>query len=232
MNRTWSLSRTKYGHLLACLLVVALLAGCEPMPIPAAATNTPPPPTPKPAAAVAQTQPPAAAVPAVQAAQPLAAAEAAPPVRISIPEIGLEVAVAPMTWRVADVAGKRTTVWVLPEDAAGWHPNSGLAGAAGNLVISGHHLLGEAPFAAIALGEVAVGQEILITDSQGRVFVYQVSEIGEPVAIGNDPAEETKLAQAMTNQSGDPRLTLISGWPDFSSTHRVFVTALFVGVQP
>lgn len=137
-----------------------------------------------------------------------------------------------MGWRVAEVAGKRTTVWSLPDNALGWHSNSVGAGAAGNLVISGHQLLGEGLLAPIALGEVAIGQEILVTDAEGTVFVYQVSQVSEPIAISDDIAAEESLAASWTAQSGDARLTLITGWPDFSSTHRVFVTALFVGVQP
>lgn len=233
MNRTRSLWRTAYGRLLACLFLVILLAGCEPMPAPAAATSTPAP-TAKPAAtatpAASSVAAPAPAV--VAASEPLADSETAPPARIRIPEIGMDVAVQPMGWRVTEVAGQRTTVWVLPDAAAGWHPNSGRAGGAGNVVISGHQLLGDAPFAPIALGEVAVGQEILLTDSQGQVFVYQVSEVSDPLVIEEDPSKEMKLGEEIAAQKGDPRLTLISGWPDFSSTHRVVVTALFVGVQP
>jgi len=137
-----------------------------------------------------------------------------------------------MGWRVSEVAGKRTTVWELPDDALGWHSNSAGAGSVGNLVISGHQLLGEALLAPLALGEVVLDQEILVTDVAGQVFVYRVSEVSEPLAISDDLAAEEKLGAAMTDQSGTPRLTLVTGWPDFSSTHRVFVVADFIGVQP
>jgi hypothetical protein len=246
MNLTWPVRKHTFGALLITALFAVLLAGCEPMPIPEAATSTPAPteipastPAGSAAAAKATVQPtpstsaaPAAPRPSVQTSQPVAVADAAAPALISIPEISLDAPVLPMGWRVAEVAGKRTTVWSLPDNALGWHSNSVGAGAAGNLVISGHQLLGEGLLAPIALGEVAIGQEILVTDAEGTVFVYQVSQVSEPIAISDDIAAEESLAASWTAQSGDARLTLITGWPDFSSTHRVFVTALFVGVQP
>lgn len=246
MNLTWPVRKHTFGALLITALFAVLLAGCQPVPIPQAATSTPAPaaipastPAGSTAAATATVQPtpatgaaPAAPQISVQTSQPVAVADAAAPALISIPEISLDAPVVPMDWRVAEVAGKRTTVWSLPDNALGWHSNSVGAGAAGNLVISGHQLLGEGLLAPIALGEVAIGQEILVTDAEGTVFVYQVSEVSEPIAISEDAKAEASLAATWTGQGGEPRLTLITGWPDFSSTHRVFVTAIFVGVQP
>ncbi len=240
MNPKRSLRKHTFSVLLVLALFAVLLAGCEPIPIPEAATSTPEPPTPTAAAATAATATPgasadsaapAAAQPMVETSEPIAVEDAAAPSQLSIPELGLEVPVVSMAWQVTEVAGKRTTAWVLPGDALGWQSNSVGAGAAGNLVISGHQLLGEGLLATIALGEVAVGQEILVTDAEGTVFVYQVSEVSEPIAISEDLADEESVAATWTAQSGDARLTLITGWPDFSSTHRIFVTALFVGVQ-
>ena len=240
MNPKWSLRKHTFSVLLVLALFAVLLAGCEPMPIPEAATSTPMPPTPTAAAATAATATPeestdsaapAAAQPSVETSEPISVEDAAAPSQLSIPAIDLEVPVVAMGWQVTEVAGKRTTAWVLPEDALGWHSNSVGAGAAGNLVISGHQLLGAGLLAPIALGEVAIGQEILVTDAEGTVFVYQVSEVSEPIAISEDLADEESVASTWTAQSGDARLTLITGWPDFSSTHRIFVTALFVGVQ-
>ena len=239
MNPTWSRRKQTIGSLLVTALFAILLAGCEPAPIPEAATSTPAPPTPTTIASTStatQPTPASGAVetapqPSVQTSEAVAMQDAAAPSQLSIPAIGLEVPVVPMEWRVTEVAGKRTTAWVLPSDALGWHSNSVGAGAEGNLIISGHQLLGEGLLAPIAVGEVTIGQEILITDAKGTVFVYQVSAISEPIAISEDAASEESAAAAWTAQGGDPRLTLITGWPDFSSTHRIFVTALFVGVQ-
>lgn len=235
MNPKRSLRKHTFGVLFVLALFAVLLAGCEPLPIPEAATSTPGPAASAATAPTATAQPAAPAVaqqPSVQTGKPVAVEDAAAPSQLSIPAIGLEVPVVAMGWQVTEVAGKRTTAWVLPEDALGWHSNSVGAGAAGNLVISGHQLLGAGLLAPVALGEAAIGQEILVTDAEGTVFVYQVSEVSEPIAISEDLADEESVAATWTAQSGEPRLTLITGWPDFSSTHRIIVTAPFVGVQP
>jgi sortase (surface protein transpeptidase) len=151
-----------------------------------------------------------------------------PPVLLSIPEIDMEVAVSSMTWRVVETGGVRTTTWVLPESGAGWHPNSAGAGDNGNVVISGHQLLGDAPFAPIALGDIEVGQEILLTNADGEVFTYEVVEVTDPLPISNDPAAEEAIAERYMAQTQVPTLTLISGWPDYSTTHRVIVIAALV----
>jgi sortase (surface protein transpeptidase) len=158
-------------------------------------------------------------------------ADQLPPVQLSIPEIEMDVAISPMTWRVAETDGLRTTVWVLPESGAGWHPNSASAGAIGNVVISGHQLLGDAAFAPIALGDVEVGQQILLTNANGESFAYEVVKVTEPLPISSDPAAETETAAQYVAQTVTPTLTLISGWPDFSTTHRVIVVAQLVDAE-
>lgn len=218
------------------LLLTLLLVGCQPStnePIAAVAATPLPQPTATRATATqpAQTTSTPAPQVGVQSADPVAADEASPPVQLRIPAIGLDVTISSMGWQVTEVGGERTTVWVLPDAGAGWHPNSALAGSAGNVIISGHQLLGDAPFAPLALGDVVAGQEILLTDSEGRTFVYQVTEVSEPQPLSNANSEELALAAKYTAQGADPTLTLITGWPDFSSTHRLFVIADFQGVE-
>lgn len=221
------------------LLVLSIvLAGCGSPP----ATQTPPTPTPtaapgQPEQATGDPAPPAAdpgeAQPAAVAfdeISPLAADEAADPAGLSIPAIDMNVNVQPMGWRVETVGDTRTTTWVLPDAAAGWHPNSARPGMAGNVIVSGHQLLGEAVFAPIALGDTQPGQDVLLTDARGRIFVYRIVEVTDPIEISTDPAVEQQTAAQYINQDDTPRLTLISGWPEFSSTHRVFVIAELQGV--
>jgi len=228
----------RHGWTLALLLAL-LLTGCqaalnEPVaavpdaPVPPAAvesTATPvtaPTPTPVPA--------PSPAAQITQATEPLAAEEANAPTQLRIPTIGLDVAVSPMGWQVTEINGTRTTAWVLPEAGVGWHPNSARAGSVGNVVISGYQLLGDASFAPLALGDVAIGEEILLTDSEDKTFVYQVTAVSEPQPISTASTEEMALDAQYTAQGDTPMLTLITGWPDFSSTHRLFVSAEFVGM--
>ncbi len=157
-------------------------------------------------------------------------AAASPPIRLSIPALDFAVAVEPMAWRVTEVAGQRQAVWEVPAAKAGWHINSALPGTAGNLIISGHHLAEAAVFAPLARGEVTVGEQLWVTNADGLIFAYEVTEVSDPIpVIGASTAEQRRLEryQAATEQAA---LTLITGWPDFSDTHYLFVTADYVGV--
>jgi len=222
---------------LPALVVAVLLVGCQPATgeqVAAVAATPLPQPTATRATTTQTLQTPPTASPQttnIQTTDPVAVGEASPPVRLRIPAIDLDVVVSPMGWQVTEVGGARTTTWKLPAVGVGWHPDSALAGSAGNVVISGHQLLGDAPFALIALGEVTVGQEILLTDGEERTFVYLVTEVSEPLPISSTSREELALATRYTAQGNDPLLTLITGWPDFSSTHRLFVVADFQGVR-
>ncbi len=172
---------------------------------------------------------PAAAESSVLPMNPLAADQSAPPARLEIPDLNLDVDVVPMGWQIVTVDGKRTTMWTPPEDEVGWHVNSAHAGALGNVLISGRQADGAAVFAPLALGSVTPDQEIWLTDQDGVTFVYQVSEVSEPIPITGATDEEIERAAAYQEQSDTARLTLITGWPDFTTTHRVFVVADFLG---
>lgn len=227
MNWSQSFLASPFRLLFLFLLIAMLgLAGCTTAaPLPPA-TSTPAP------AAVATPTPELVESPstgmASTATTDTPAADRLPPVLLSIPEIDMEVAVSSMTWRVVETDGVRTTTWVLPESGAGWHPNSAGVGDNGNVVISGHQLLGDAPFAPIALGDIEVGQEILLTNANGEMFTYEVIEVTEPLPISSDPVAEAAMAERYLTQTQVPTLTLISGWPDYSTTHRVIVIAHLV----
>ncbi len=237
MNQIHCITNHLRRSWLLTLPLALLLVGCQPSTNESVATvaATPQPPaaiepTAKPTKAAQPTPVSASPQTTTQSAEPVSADEASAPVQLRIPAIELDVVVSPMGWRVTEVGGARTTVWALPEAGVGWHPDSAPAGSEGNVVISGHQLLGDAAFAPLALGDVVAGQEVLLTDSEGRTFVYQVTAVSEPLPISDASSEELALAAQYTAQSSDPGLTLITGWPDFSSTHRLFVSAKFVGV--
>ncbi len=175
--------------------------------------------------------PTSSAVPVIEAIEPLALDEALPPMALAIPDINLEVPVVAMGWRVAEVDGTRTTEWEVPYLEAGWHVNSAGAGAAGNTIISGHQVTGEAIFAPLALGEVAEGQEIVLTDEAGVAFSYRVVTVTEPIPATGATAEEKALAASYLEPADAPQVTLMTGWPDFTTTHYLFVVADFVGLR-
>jgi hypothetical protein len=160
---------------------------------------------------------------------PLDPDQAAAPSRLEIPAIGLDAPVTPMGWRVVTMDGQRTTLWDVPMETAGWHVNSAGAGAAGNAILSGRQADGEALFAPLALGSIEPGQEVRLTDEDGLVFVYRVREVSDPIPISGATEEEKALAETYLSSGDEAQLTLITGWPEFTTTHRVFAVADFLG---
>ena len=210
----------RIGTFWICLLgMVLLLAACG---------NQTPPATPTPGTAMpVSTNTPAGSVTEVE---PYPQDQTTGPVRLQILEIGLDVPVIAMGWRVDIIYGQRTTVWDVPLEEAGWHINSMGAGGKGNTIISGHQANGAAVFAPLALGDVAAGQEVLLTDGDGITFVYRITEVTDRIPVTGATAEEAARAAAYFAPSETARLTLVTGWPDFTTTHRVFAVAEFVGV--
>jgi sortase (surface protein transpeptidase) len=137
-----------------------------------------------------------------------------------------------MGWTVEEVDGQRTTRWAVPEDAAGWHLTSAGVGGAGRIVISGHQAMGAAPFAPLALGQLQSGQTLLLTDSEGAVFVYHIIEVSDPIPLTGASTADDAQAASYLEPTSEPLLTLITGWPDFTTTHRIFAVAELAGVQP
>lgn len=201
-----------YSVFILCLALTLFLAACQ---IPTPVATTPGAPT-----AVAKTADTGSAV---------ALDQAAPPVKLSIPALHLEMPIQPMAWEVTEVNGQPTTRWIVPKDAVGWHVNSAGAGGVGNTILSGHQAQGEALFAPLATGEIVVGQEILLTDQNGNTFTYRIKEVSDPIAMTGASKEELARADAYVAPSQQAKLTLITGWPDFTTTHRVFAVADFVG---
>ena len=214
---------SRYFLLVLMSLLIFAVSGCAATPQPDAAEPSTPETTT--AQTTTETETPFDSV------DPLSPDQALPPVLLTIPTAQLETIVEPMGWTVAEVEGERTTQWIVPESAAGWHVNSVGVGALGNLIISGHQVQVDAVFAPLSLGDVAAGQDILVEDEEGVVFIYKIVDVSEPIPASG--ASEADIAQAMDylNQTDDALLTLITGWPDFTTTHRIFAQAKLLGVQ-
>jgi hypothetical protein len=99
------------------------------------------------------------------------------------------------------------------------------------MVISGRQADGAAVFAPLALGAVAPDQEIFVTDGDGITFVYRITEVTPPIPVTGATPEEQAQAAAYFAPTDTARLTLATGWPEFTTTHRIFALADFVGVQ-
>jgi sortase (surface protein transpeptidase) len=162
---------------------------------------------------------------------PLPPAQARSPTRLAIPALNVDLPIVPMGWGIVERNGQRTTHWMPPTDAIGWHVTSAGAGAASRVVLSGHQVQGSAPLAPLAAGALTVGQELLLTDSEGIVFVYQVIEVTKPIAITSATADEEAQTASYVAPGDEALLTIITGWPDFTTTHRLFAVAKLVGLQ-
>lgn len=248
-NRLNRAQRTYSHHLvtkgLLLLLLWTLLLGCQPTTPSTAATGegsgeaesaetavTDAASTAVSTAAISTTETAdtAVAAPATEGDASLAdEAPAAAPIRMTIPAIDFAAAIEPMAWRVTEVEGTRQAVWEVPAAAVGWHINSAPPGMPGNMILSGHHLTDGAVFAPLARGEVAVGDEIQLFDDNGQGYSYQVTEISEPIPVSGASAAEQERVAAYQAMASEPTLTLITGWPDFSDTHYLFIVAAYSG---
>ena len=151
-----------------------------------------------------------------------------PPQYLQIPDIALDVLVEPMQWQIVSENGNLTTAWILPLDAAGWHTNSAHAGVSGNVVLSGHHLRGEQIFNVFSLGWAEVGQKITLTDKMGQPFIYEIIEVTEPILSHRGTKADQERSLSYIAPTEHAQLTLVTGWPSFSTTHRIFVIAKLV----
>lgn len=98
----------------------------------------------------------------------------------------------------------------------GHYPRTSMPGELGNVVISGHRTTYGAPF--YRLDELAVGDEIRLTDREG-VYLYYVSE--KKVVL---PTDVSVIAPFT-----DARLTLTTCEPRFSAKKRLIIVAMLKG---
>ena len=154
------------------------------------------------------------------------------PVALSIPAVDLQAQVTPMVWEPVMIGDQVSTRWMVPEQTVGWAVSSAGAGEPGNVIIVGHQAVGAALFRPLALGEVVAGQEILLQSADGVQHRYRVTEVSDPIPAIGASADELAQSAAYLAPTTDARLTLVSGWPADATTHRVFVVAEYVGLQP
>lgn len=216
-----------YGVVALLLSLAALtITGCRPITTEA----TPPAQEAVVAAATPTVTPlPIDATPVAEVATPEATPTKVPPTSLEFEDLGLEIAVVPMGWEVTVQDGQATTRWVVPEDAAGWAVDSASAGAAGNTVVAGSQARGEAVFAPLAAGEITVGQQIIVTGADGMRYLYTVTAVSDPIPVFGATATDEAQAGAYVAPTETGTLTLITGWPLATTTHRVFVVAELAG---
>lgn len=153
---------------------------------------------------------------------PLRPAAKEPPTRIVIPSIGVDSPITEVGWSVIQNNDSTfTSVWDTADYAVGYHKTSGLPGAIGNCVLSGHNNIKGEVFK--ELSEVKEGDMIYLY-AEDYEYQYKVESAFIVPEKGASEEQRRKNAQWIAPTS-DERLTLVSCWPYWNNTHRVIVVA-------
>lgn len=203
---------------------MAVYPTATPAPVmPIAETEATPTPTPAPTAApqmAVADAPSTEAIPTMVPSPtpiPLIPAQL-PPARLAAAAIGLDVPVKSTGWTEVD---GQEPVWLVPDDAPGWHENSALPGHGSNVVLSGHHNMGAEVFRNLV--DLKVGDKIVL-EADNRDYYYAVTD--RFIVADRDVPEEQKLQNAQwISPTTDERLTLVTCWPYNDNSHRVIVIA-------
>jgi LPXTG-site transpeptidase (sortase) family protein len=147
-----------------------------------------------------------------------------PPDHLHIPRLALDVPVAPVG--LAPTSGAESGAFFVPTmppgKVAGWVNMSAPFGQPGNTVLTGRHQAkGLTVFH--ELWTLEPGDEIVLTAGE-QAQRYVVSEV--QILPEQDQPIEVRLANAEHIQpTAEERLTIVTGWPEKSNTHRTVVIA-------
>jgi LPXTG-site transpeptidase (sortase) family protein len=120
-------------------------------------------------------------------------------------------------------AATSTVEWATPDRrTAGWHTNSGRIGEGRNIVLNGHNNIFGAVFR--KLYTLKPGDRIRL-GAGDHIETYQVEDVVRVAERSLTVAERALSASPYINPADDDRLTLVSCWPEWSNTHRVYVLA-------
>jgi sortase A len=112
--------------------------------------------------------------------------------------------------------------WSAPPNRnVGWHNNSGRMGEGKNIVLNGHNNIYGGVFR--RLYTLKAGDEIRLGVGD-RVVTYRVEEVIRVLDRGRPIAERVQDAHYIQPMDDD-RLTLVSCWPEWDNSHRVYVIA-------
>jgi sortase A len=148
-------------------------------------------------------------------------APADPPTRVVIPAIKLDSEIVSVGWKQVLQGGKLASVWEVAEYAAGWHQNSALPGAGGNVVLSGHHNVKGEVFRDI-VGLNPGDTVTLYADDQPYTYTVESRFV---VRDKGESEEKRRENASWIGPFSDERLTLVTCWPYTNNTHRVIVIA-------
>jgi len=145
---------------------------------------------------------------------------------LELSAIDVDTPVVELGWHPAtDQEGQIFAEWDVAEFAAGWHKNSALPGAGGNVVMSGHNNILGAVFR--ELDQLKRGDEAIVW-SGGKRYTYVIDRV--MVVPETHAKPEQRIANAQwIGPYDDERLTLVSCWPRNDNTHRIIVVAHLAG---
>lgn len=121
-----------------------------------------------------------------------------------------------------------TVEWAAPNSrAVGWHNNSGRMGEGRNIVLNGHNNIYGAVFR--KLYTLKPG-DIIRLGAGNAVKTYRVEEVTRVAERDLTAAQRAASAGRFINPAEDDRLTIVSCWPEWSNSHRVYVLARPVAI--
>jgi sortase A len=136
------------------------------------------------------------------------------PIRIVIPKIKVNS-------RIVEVAPLKDNSWGTAAWAVAYHKGTGLLGEADNMVLSGHNNYQGEVFR--RLSELKAG-DIVKLYSADHEYLYKVVETAIIPWVGASLEDRRRHTQYLLPTS-EPVLTLVSCWPYWVYTHRVYIVA-------
>lgn len=148
---------------------------------------------------------------------------------LDIPTINLKTKVLERGWSTIHLLdGTEMVAWDEVSYAPGWHKNSAMPGESGNIVMSGHNNVAGSVFR--DLWKLEAGEEVHLSFNRVR-YTYVVESVSVDKEQYATEAQRNANA-AHLQQTDDNRLTLITCWPWYGNSHRVFVVAKLKSMRP
>jgi sortase A len=145
---------------------------------------------------------------------PVATSPATIPVRIVIPKINVNS-------RIVEIVPRSDGSWGTAAYAVAYHTGTGKLGESDNMVLSGHNNYQGEVFR--RLSELKVGDTIKVYSTE-REYQYVVKETAIILWTGASAEERRRHIQYLLPTT-EPTLTLVSCWPYWVYTHRVYIVA-------
>lgn len=143
------------------------------------------------------------------------------PTRITAPAIGLDAKVITVRMKEYYEGGVLRRVWEVADYAAGFHEGMARPGHVGNTVIAAHHNVRGKVFQKLHL--LKPGDDVFVWVGNSP-YRYRVDTIYR-LPVKGMPPEVLESNLRFILPTDDQRLTLVTCWPAWGSTHRTVVVA-------